>query len=126
MLSGGERQRVAIARALSVEPKIVLMDEPFSALDPNMRSRMRVEMERIWLKTGKTVVFVTHDIEEALQLADRTVVLSNKPTRVLEIIELQKGRPRALADRDLDTRREKLVNLFRSLEQPALHKEPVA
>jgi NitT/TauT family transport system ATP-binding protein len=126
MLSGGERQRVAIARALSVEPKIVLMDEPFSALDPNMRSRMRVEMERIWLKTGKTVVFVTHDIDEALQLADRTVVLSNKPTRVLEIIELQKGRPRALADRDLDTRREKLVNLFRSLEQPALHKETVA
>ena len=97
-----------------------------TALDPNMRSRMRVEMERIWLKTGKTVVFVTHDIDEALQLADRTVVLSNKPTRVLEIIELQKGRPRALADRDLDTRREKLVNLFRSLEQPALHKETVA
>jgi NitT/TauT family transport system ATP-binding protein len=126
MLSGGERQRVAIARALSVEPKIVLMDEPFSALDPNMRLRMRVEMERIWLETGKTVVFVTHDIDEALQLADRTVVLSNKPTRVIEIIALQQGRPRALADRDLDTRREKLVNLFRSIEQPALHKEPVA
>ena len=65
MLSGGERQRVAIARALSVDPKIVLMDEPFSALDPNMRSRMRVEMERIWIETGKTVVFVTHDIDEA-------------------------------------------------------------
>src|SRR6516165_1546957 len=119
MLSGGERQRVAIARALAVDPKIVLMDEPFSALDPNMRSRMRVEMERIWLETGKTVVFVTHDIDESLQLADRTVVLSNKPTRVLEIIALQKARPRALADRDLDTRRERLVNLFRSLEQPA-------
>ena len=98
MLSGGERQRVAIARALAVDPKIVLMDEPFSALDPNMRGRMRVEMERIWLETGKTVVFVTHDIDEALQLADRTVVLSNKPTRVLEIIELQTPRPRALSD----------------------------
>ena len=119
MLSGGERQRVAIARALAVDPKIVLMDEPFSALDPNMRSRMRVEMERIWLETGKTVVFVTHDIDEALQLADRTVVLSNKPTRVLEIIELQTPRPRALGDRDLDTHRQKLVKLFRSLEQPA-------
>src|SRR5262245_51588769 len=125
MLSGGERQRVAIARALAVDPKIVLMDEPFSALDPNMRSRMRAEMERIWLETGKTVVFVTHDIDEALQLADRTVVLSNKPTRVLEIIELKAARPRAQADRDLDTHRQKLVKLFRSLEQPAVQKEIV-
>ncbi len=95
MLSGGERQRVAIARALAVDPKIVLMDEPFSALDPNMRARMRAEMERIWLETAKTVVFVTHDIDEALQLADRTVVLSNKPTHVLDIIELKTPRPRA-------------------------------
>jgi NitT/TauT family transport system ATP-binding protein len=126
MLSGGERQRVAIARALAVDPKIVLMDEPFSALDPNMRGRMRVEMERIWLETGKTVVFVTHDIDEALQLADRTVVLSDKPTRVLEIIELRTLRPRALGDHDLDTHRRKLVKLFQSLEQPASQKETVA
>ena len=123
MLSGGERQRVAIARALSVDPKIVLMDEPFSALDPNMRSRMRTEIERIWLETGKTVVFVTHDIDEALQLADRTVVLSDKPTRVLEIIELQMPRPRAQGDGGLDAHREKLVKLFRSLEQPVIPKE---
>jgi NitT/TauT family transport system ATP-binding protein len=127
MLSGGERQRVAIARALAVDPKIVLMDEPFSALDPNMRARMRAEMERIWLETGKTVVFVTHDIEEALRLADRTVVLSNKPTRVLDIIELKTPRPRSLGERDLDTHRQKLVKLFRSIEQqPALQKETVA
>jgi NitT/TauT family transport system ATP-binding protein len=126
MLSGGERQRVAIARALAVDPKIVLMDEPFSALDPNMRSRMRVEMERIWLETGKTVVFVTHDIDEALQLADRTIVLSNKPTRVLEIIDLPTPRPRALSDPLIDTQRQKLVKLFRSLEQPAFQKEIVA
>src|SRR5262245_46746304 len=126
MLSGGERQRVAIARALAVDPKIVLMDEPFSALDPNMRGRMRSEMERIWLETGKTVVFVTHDIEESLQLADRIVVLSNKPTRVLETIELQTPRPRALGDPALDTHRQKLVKLFRSLEQPASQKETVA
>ena len=127
MLSGGERQRVAIARALAVDPKIVLMDEPFSALDPNMRSRMRVEMERIWLETGKTVVFVTHDIDEALQLADRTIVLSNKPTRVLEIIESARRRGHARwAIRDLDTHRQKLVKLFRSLEQPAFQKEIVA
>jgi NitT/TauT family transport system ATP-binding protein len=125
MLSGGERQRVAIARALAVDPKIVLMDEPFSALDPNMRSRMRSEMERIWLETGKTVVFVTHDIEEALQLADRIVVLSSKPTRVLEIIELKTPRPRALSDQALDTHRQKLVMLFRPLEQPTPPKEIV-
>jgi NitT/TauT family transport system ATP-binding protein len=83
-------------------------------------------MERIWLETGKTVVFVTHDIDEALQLADRTVVLSNKPTRVLEIIELRTPRPRAPVDRDLDTHRQKLVKLFRSLEQPAPQRETVA
>jgi len=126
MLSGGERQRVAIARALAVDPKIVLMDEPFSALDPNMRARMRTEMEHIWLETGKTVVFVTHDIDEALQLADRTVVLSNKPTRVLDIIALQTPRPRAPADRALDTHRQKLVKLFQSIEQPAAQREIVA
>jgi NitT/TauT family transport system ATP-binding protein len=126
MLSGGERQRVSIARALAVDPKIILMDEPFSALDPNMRSRMRAEVERIWLQTAKTVVFVTHDIDEALQLADRVVVLSNKPTHVLEIIELPAARPRDLGDRDLDTHRQKLIKLFRSLEQPDRHKETVA
>jgi len=88
---------------------------------------MRAEMERIWLETGKTVVFVTHDIEEALRLADRTVVLSNKPTRVLDIIELKTPRPRSLGERDLDTHRQKLVKLFRSIEQPpALQKETVA
>jgi NitT/TauT family transport system ATP-binding protein len=117
MLSGGERQRVAIARALAVDPKIVLMDEPFSALDLNMRSRMRSEMERIWQQTGKTVVFVTHDIDEALQLADRTIVLSNKPTRVLETIELKAARPRATGEHDIARHREKLIRLFRSLEE---------
>src|SRR5580704_7133357 len=126
MLSGGERQRVAIARALAVDPKIILMDEPFSALDPNMRARMRTEMERIWSETGKTVVFVTHDIDEALQLADRTVVLSNKPTRMLETMEFKTPRPRAAAGRDLDAQREKLVKLFRSIEQPAPSKDVVA
>src|SRR6516162_6767890 len=126
MLSGGERQRVAIARALAVDPKIVLMDEPFSALDLNMRSRMRGEMERIWQQTGKTVVFVTHDIDEALQLADRTIVLSNKPTRVLEVLEFKTARPRGGASHELDSQREKLVKLFRSLEASSAQKEAIA
>jgi len=123
MLSGGERQRVAIARALAVDPKIVLMDEPFSALDPNMRARMRTEVEHIWFETGKTVVFVTHDIDEALQLADRTIVLSNKPARVLDIVELRAPRPRS--GRDLDAPREKLATLFRSIGEPAPQKDIV-
>ena len=126
MLSGGERQRVAIARALAVDPKIVLMDEPFSALDPNMRARMRAEMERIWLETGKTVVFVTHDVEEALQLADRVVVFSNKPTRILATIALTGQRPRSLADPVLDSHRQQLLALFRSIEQPASERETAA
>ncbi|MBV9238853.1 MAG: hypothetical protein JOZ94_23690 [Xanthobacteraceae bacterium] len=102
------------------------MDEPFSALDPNMRGRMRSEMERIWLETGKTVVFVTHDIDEALQLADRTVVLSNKPTRVLEVLEFKTARPRAGSSQELDSQREKLVKLFRSLEATGTEKEAIA
>jgi NitT/TauT family transport system ATP-binding protein len=117
MLSGGERQRVAIARALAVDPDIVLMDEPFSALDPNTRRRLRAEIERIWQKTGKTVLFVTHDIEEALVLADRIVLLSNKPTRVLEEITVQSARPRnAAADPALLALRHHLSNRFQSLE----------
>jgi NitT/TauT family transport system ATP-binding protein len=117
MLSGGERQRVAIARALAVDPKIVLMDEPFSALDLNTRRRLRAEVIDIWEKTRKTVVFVTHDIDEALVLADRIILMSNKPTRVIETISIDRPRPR-----DIDTmpelarHRDHLHYLFRDLE----------
>ncbi len=116
-LSGGERQRVAIARALSVEPRIVLMDEPFSALDLNTRRRMRSGIVSIWQRTGKTIVFVTHDVDEALVLADRILLFSGKPTRVLETIEIAEPRPR-----DLDTspalraHRERLHARFEMLE----------
>jgi NitT/TauT family transport system ATP-binding protein len=116
MLSGGERQRVAIARALAVDPKIIFMDEPFSALDPNTRARMRVEIEQIWQRTGKTVVFVTHDIDEALQLADRIVLLSKKPTAVLETLIVDTPRPRRLDSDALAAQRAHLVNLFRAME----------
>ena len=87
MLSGGERQRVAIARALAVDPDIILMDEPFSALDPNTRARLRQQLVELWQETGKTIVFVTHDVDEALTLADRIVVLSPKPARVVRVID---------------------------------------
>jgi NitT/TauT family transport system ATP-binding protein len=120
MLSGGERQRVAIARALAVDPKIILMDEPFSALDLNTRRRLRAQVIAIWEETRKTIVFVTHDIEEALVLADRVILMSNKPTRVIETISIDRPRPR-----DLDTmpelmrHRDHLHRLFRELEPGA-------
>jgi NitT/TauT family transport system ATP-binding protein len=117
MLSGGERQRVALARALAVEPRIILMDEPFSALDPNTRQRLRAEIVSIWQKTGKTILFVTHDVDEALVLADRIFLLSKKPTRIIETVTLDTPRPRSLAgDAELARRRHELMTLFAKLE----------
>jgi NitT/TauT family transport system ATP-binding protein len=115
MLSGGERQRVSIARALAVDPRIVLMDEPFSAL----RRRMRAEIIDIWQRTGKTIVFVTDEIDEALELADRIVVLSAKPTRMLRTLELNMARPRDLngaAARAARAELKQLLGVFESEE----------
>ena len=117
MLSGGERQRVAIARALAVDPKIILMDEPFAALDLNTRQRLRSELISIWNQTKKTIIFVTHDIDEALLLADRIVLLSDIPTRVIETIEVKDERPRTIEKSDvLRSYRNNLTNLFKKLE----------
>ena len=96
VLSGGERQRVSIARALAVEPEIILMDEPLSSLDVTTKQRLRDEILRIWQATGRTVVFVTHDLDEALYLADRVILFSGKPTRVLRTFDLPQPRPRAV------------------------------
>jgi NitT/TauT family transport system ATP-binding protein len=116
MLSGGERQRVAIARALAVDPDIVLMDEPFSALDPNTRRKLRLELIDIWQKTAKTVVFVTHDIEEALVLADRILVLSRKPSTVVQDLTIPEPRPRDLDSNPvLQSHRAELLELFRRM-----------
>jgi NitT/TauT family transport system ATP-binding protein len=112
MLSGGERQRVAIARALMVDPRIVLMDEPFSALDLKTRRRMRQEIVEIWRKTGKTIVFVTHEIEEAIELADRIIVLSAKPTSVQSVVRIDEARPRDLASENLGAIRQRLRQLI--------------
>ena len=94
MLSGGERQRVSIARALAVKPEIILMDEPFSALDPNTRRILRLQLIELWKDTGNTVIFVTHDIDEALELGDRILVLGAKPAAVQNLIEPKVRRPR--------------------------------
>lgn len=117
MLSGGERQRVAIARALAVEPRIILMDEPFAALDIATRRRMREEIVAIWQRTRKTVVFVTHDVDEALALADRVLLFSNKPARILETLAIAAPRPRALeSDAELARHRARLHSLFAKVE----------
>jgi NitT/TauT family transport system ATP-binding protein len=93
------RQRVGLARALAVDPRILLMDEPFAALDAQMRQLMGAELLRLWDADKKTILFVTHDLDEAIYLADRVVVMSARPGRVLDLVPVELPRPRTLAVR---------------------------
>jgi NitT/TauT family transport system ATP-binding protein len=97
-LSGGMRQRVAIARALATEPDVLLMDEPFAALDAQTRDLLHDELERIWSETGRTIIFVTHNVREAIRLGDRVVLLTFRPGRVKSEFHIDLPRPRHLED----------------------------
>jgi NitT/TauT family transport system ATP-binding protein len=111
-LSGGMRQRVAVARALAMRPKVLLMDEPFAALDVQTRAKMQDFLLDVWQGSGASVLFVTHHIEEAIALADRVVVFTARPGRVKTIVPVDLPRPRDLFCRGAEALRRELTRLL--------------
>ncbi|MFA5613099.1 MAG: ABC transporter ATP-binding protein [Methanoculleus sp.] len=115
-LSGGMRQRVAIARALANDPDVLLMDEPFGALDAQTRNRMQRELLSLWAGTKQTIVFVTHSVDEAVYLADRIVVLSQRPGTVREIISIPWSRPRDRTSAEFAEVRRRVLDMINETE----------
>ncbi|MCQ5363079.1 MAG: ABC transporter ATP-binding protein [Candidatus Methanomethylicia archaeon] len=111
-ISGGMKKRVAIARALAIDPDLILMDEPFADLDAQTRSLMQRELLKIWSKLNKTVLFITHNVEEAVFLAQRVVVLTKRPSRVKQIIDIDLPYPRARLSPPFISYRERILTAF--------------
>ena len=113
-LSGGMKQRVAIARALATHPDVILMDEPFGALDAQTRNLMQEELVRVIQKTNQTVIFITHSVDEAVYLSDRIVVLTKRPAQIKEIVDIPWERPRDRASPEFTALRKKILEELRS------------
>jgi NitT/TauT family transport system ATP-binding protein len=122
-LSGGMRQRVALARALAIEPDILLMDEPFAALDAQTRDLLHDELERIWAKTNRTIVFVTHNVREAVRLGDRVVLITFRPGRIKREFRINLPRPRHLEDVDVARSAGEILDELREEINKALEDE---
>jgi NitT/TauT family transport system ATP-binding protein len=116
-LSGGMKQRVAIVRALVNNPKALFMDEPFGALDAQTRNVMQSELLRIWQEQQKTVIFVTHSVDEAIYLADRVVIMSARPGQINEILEIEIPRPRVRTSSEVNRYRERILHDLKSLRK---------
>jgi NitT/TauT family transport system ATP-binding protein len=121
-LSGGMQQRASIVRCLSFDPDVILMDEPFGALDAFTRDEMNLLIQKIWMETGKTIIFVTHNVSEAIFLADRVVVLSPRPGRLAAVFNIDLPRPRTIEQ----TFEPQFIELVKEIKETIMHGNPAA
>jgi NitT/TauT family transport system ATP-binding protein len=122
-LSGGMRQRVALARALATEPDVLLMDEPFAALDAQTRDMLHDELEHIWAETGRTIIFVTHNVREAVRLGDRVVLMTFRPGSIKREFVIDLDRPRHLEDVDVANQAREILSHLREEINKSLEAE---